>query len=97
MREMAPKVQAFASSRFADMDANHNGLITSDEFNTAPSRMSMSASEVQLFNHIASQWSEIGHVIGNFRCGKSTCYVYAIDENDVLTYPSRVIETWKNW
>lgn len=90
MRDMAPKVESFATARFAELDANHNNEISDEEMGAALSKLSLTAEERRALEHMRSEQSQIGHVIDSY---DTTTYIWTPIGTDGAGYFNPVTTT----
>lgn len=64
-RSMTEKMQAFALSRFDEIDANHDGTITDEELGQAIERLPLSDDEREALEYMKAKQSDIGHVLSH--------------------------------
>jgi hypothetical protein len=109
LRSMAVPTQEFGTGRFAAIDTDDNGVLTTEEMDAADRSLSLNERERQLLQHMNSQRSEIGHEIGSnttyvwISTGKGgylspiIVSIYGISAPDLNSYPARLTEKWKRW
>lgn len=104
---MAEQMPAFALEHFDVIDKDSNDVIVGQEIDEGLLELGLGEEKKALLVHMKSKMSAIGHVIGSFDATSSHGFppgastykspVYAVSRDDLLAYPQRVAETYKNW
>lgn len=89
-RNIAPIVKAYVIEHFDEVDANHDGIITDGEMESALNRLPLTGEQRQALEFMRANQSEAGHVIDSYT---TTTYVWISTGPNGAGYMSPVIST----